>query len=440
MAIAYVNGSSTADSTAATTFTHTTHSLTGGANSFLVVTISAIASTESAREIYECRLGERVFSSAVIATTTTTSRRYCADVLVLPNPPSGANTITVIYSATMQGCVIGCMEFSGAFTGKIGATATNTAGCNPSITTTRGNSMVVTAATVRSNTTPPTFSPAGSGGAEVYELNTGSASTEVVGGGYYHTTTTAGAYTVGATTADTTGDIAAAVEIFEDYGDLDVTYRNSNVATTATSCTVTSTASGSNRLAIITVTTDDATGADRAVNTVTYDGASCTKVNAIDAQERSELWYIIAPSTTASANVVVTCGGTVDKIIVGVICFANADQTAPIEANSSLAAGSSTTATMSVTTASANAWVVSTIASAAQGDLYYATEGLSVIGEEESGTTTYLYSQLSGPHAASTAVTHKLYLHASAARNGVIVSIKAGAVVASSFIPIIRWF
>lgn len=441
MAIAYINGSSTADTTVSTTYTHTTHSLTGGANTFLAITVSAIASTESVREIYECRVGDRVVSSGAIATATTTSRRYCADVLVLPYPPSGANTITVIFSGTMQGCVLGCMEFSGAFTGKIGATATKTTGCDPSITTTRASSIVVSVATVRSNTTPPTFTVAGSGGTEVYESNTGSANTEVVGGGYYHTTTTAGAYTVGATTADTTGDIAAAIEIFEDYGDLDLVYKNQNVASATNTCTVTSTASGNNRLAIVTVVTDDATGADRAVSGITYDGVAMTKVNAIDAQERSELWYLIAPSTTTNANVVVTCGGTVDKIIAGVLCFVNADQTAPIEANSSVAAASSTTITMAVTTATDNAWVFSTGASAGIGDLYYATEGLNILAEEEAATTSYMYAQISGPHTASTAVTHRLYLHASYARNGVIVSIKADAYVApSTFVPSIRWF
>jgi len=150
----------------------------------------------------------------ITVTGTTTSRRYRVSIFGLAGAATGLNTCTVTYSTGIGSSVIGTMCLAGQAVSFAGDTDTNTAGCVTSIITTQANSIILSAACVRSNTTPPTLTPEADQ-TEVVNTTPLSGNTDVVGGGWYRIVTSTGTYSVGATASDTTGDFGCAVELKE---------------------------------------------------------------------------------------------------------------------------------------------------------------------------------------------------------------------------------
>lgn len=148
-------------------------------------------------------------------TATTSSRQYRVYLFGLDNAASGANTMAFSISLGVTGAVYGAICVSGQMSSPLGNTATNTAGCTCSITTSKANSLIVCCAGVRSNTTPPTLTKEAND-TQVFNTYSAAATTEQVGAGSYRLVTTATSYTVGFTASGTTGDIACAAEIKED--------------------------------------------------------------------------------------------------------------------------------------------------------------------------------------------------------------------------------
>lgn len=180
---------------------------------YVIFFVMAMATQDTARSVTATYNGVDM-EELVTETTTTTSRRYRVSIFGLDNGSSGANNCTATFSNTMASCVLGAMCIEGQAASPKGDTDTNTAGCVTSITTTQANSIILSAACVRSNTTPPTLTPEASQ-TEIVNTTPVSGSTDVVGGGWYRTVTSTGTYSVGATSSDTTGDIGVAVEIKE---------------------------------------------------------------------------------------------------------------------------------------------------------------------------------------------------------------------------------
>lgn len=180
----------------------------------LVVYASLIDNAENTLTV-GATYGAKQMQCIGTATTTTSSRTYITAIFLLNGAASGTNNVTVYVTPGVTGFVGGAVSVTGSAYGvSVGATDTNTAGGVISLSSTVANSHIFTAAAVRSNTTPPTFSNEASQ-TEVYDLASGSATTEVAGVGLYRATTSTGSYSVGATPSDTIGDIAVAVELYE---------------------------------------------------------------------------------------------------------------------------------------------------------------------------------------------------------------------------------
>ncbi|KKN66899.1 hypothetical protein LCGC14_0466740 [marine sediment metagenome] len=134
-----------------------------------------------------------------------------------------------------------------------------------------------------------------------------------------------------------------------------------------TSITFSHTVAGSDRILFVTVSTLDTVLGDRTVSTVTYNAVSMSLVAAADSpNHRSELWFLIAPATGAN-NVVVTMGGTCLRIWPGAVSYTGVAESSPVEANNT-ATGSSTTASVAVTTLTNNAWVIDSMGHSGAGD------------------------------------------------------------------------
>ncbi|HEX6087568.1 MAG TPA: C25 family cysteine peptidase [Thermoanaerobaculia bacterium] len=106
-----------------------------------------------------------------------------------------------------------------------------------------------------------------------------------------------------------------------------------SVANTATLAHTT--AAGTNRLLLVSVSMNVNNATGTTVTSVTYGGNPLTLLNAIsDAapETRTEVWYLLNPPTGAN-NVVVTAGGITPgqnvESVVGATTFSNADQSAP---------------------------------------------------------------------------------------------------------------
>lgn len=140
------------------------------------------------------------------------SRTYKVHIFGLDNASTGSNSMAFTTNPGVTGAVYGAICFEGQEASPVGATAENNAGCTVDITTTQTDSLIVALSAVRSNTTPPTITPEANQ-TEVFNTESGAATTEIKAAGFYRAATSITSYTVGGTTGVTTGDIAIAVEI-----------------------------------------------------------------------------------------------------------------------------------------------------------------------------------------------------------------------------------
>src|SRR5205823_5025461 len=114
----------------------------------------------------------------------------------------------------------------------------------------------------------------------------------------------------------------------------------------------------------------------------------------------ASMWYLVNPPS-GTASVVVTTTAS-KRAVIGVVSFTGVDQTTPIPttAKNDNANGATSPATVSITNANANAWVMDVVGS---GDLHGFTNGAStttqwnVINSGNSGA-----SSTKGPLSAST--------------------------------------
>lgn len=135
--------------------------------------------------------------------------------------------------------------------------------------------------------------------------------------------------------------------------------------TSASTFTWSHTTSGQDRILIVGVAIRNS--GSNTVSSVTYAGTALTLIAARNngTSVRVELWRLVAPATGAN-NVVVTLDGQA-KTACGAMSFGGVDQTSPIEASNS-ATGTSATPSVSVSTATNNAWVVDATAFRSSGN------------------------------------------------------------------------
>ena len=133
-----------------------------------------------------------------------------------------------------------------------------------------------------------------------------------------------------------------------------------------TSITFSHTCTGSGLILFVSVSSLDGTLADRIVSGITYNAVAMTLIDIADnPNHRSELWFLLAPATGAN-NVIVTMGGTCLRIWPGAVSYTGVSQTTPEADN--VATGTSTTASVAVTTLTNNAWVIDSMGHAGAGD------------------------------------------------------------------------
>lgn len=123
------------------------------------------------------------------------------------------------------------------------------------------------------------------------------------------------------------------------------------------SLTISHTAAGSDRIAIIGVVNQNATSG--IVTGVTYGGVACTNViNNVQAGSgaRLSIWYFIAPSTSAT-NVVISRSATTGALYGQVLSYTGASQTGqPDSSNSQGGTGNVTSRTCTTTSVANNIW------------------------------------------------------------------------------------
>lgn len=118
------------------------------------------------------------------------------------------------------------------------------------------------------------------------------------------------------------------------------------------------TCSGTNRLLVVSVSVTDGFG----ITSVTYNGVSMTRVGS-DVQNTqpgddpwASQWYLVAPATGTN-TVEVTVAATPARTNAGAVSLNGVNQTTPLNAENG-ATGSSTSASVSVTTTVDNCWLV----------------------------------------------------------------------------------
>ena len=122
-----------------------------------------------------------------------------------------------------------------------------------------------------------------------------------------------------------------------------------NYALDTSSLTLSShTVSGTNRVLLVGVSIPG----NRAVNSITYNGVSLTKINSastgsLSSDARMELWQLVAPDT-GTHNIVITLNGSANVLIGGATSWTGVDQSIPFGTFAS-ATGNGTAASINVT-------------------------------------------------------------------------------------------
>ena len=133
---------------------------------------------------------------------------------------------------------------------------------------------------------------------------------------------------------------------------------NSSSQTGTNTLTFSHTCTGSNLMLIVSAPAEDSTAADRLVSSITYGGVAMTEVDnrPSGGVQTANQWYLIGPATGAN-DVVITWGGNVTAGVGIATSLTGVAQQAPeAEGEGSGTGGSPITCT--VTTVTANAWVI----------------------------------------------------------------------------------
>jgi hypothetical protein len=181
---------------------------------------------------------------------------------------------------------------------------------------------------------------------------------------------------------------------------------------------------GQNRLLIVGGTVDNS-----AITAVTYNGKALSQAVADTQLPRTSVWYLVNPPS-GTASVVVTSSASRGAVI-GVLSLTGVDQGSPIPttAKNDNANGFSSPATVSITNANANAWVMDVVSSGNSHGLTNgpAPEQWSISGSADSGASSW-----KGPLAANTATTFSWTLGATDSWNDLAFEIKAAGGQASA--------
>lgn len=134
---------------------------------------------------------------------------------------------------------------------------------------------------------------------------------------------------------------------------------NTTEQLTVSSASFSHTCTGSNTVLAVGISARDTTLGNRTVSSVTYNGVALTKARSDDngLSARSELWYLLNPTTGAN-TVVVTMGGTCAGIICGGVSLTGVRGASQPDASNGFTSGAATTATCNVTTVKDNSWVI----------------------------------------------------------------------------------
>lgn len=150
-----------------------------------------------------------------------------------------------------------------------------------------------------------------------------------------------------------------------------VTTSSTNFNGATSSLTFSHTASGTNRVLLVSVRTRHSNNTAGKATGVTFDGVVMTLHREFQFQSSVgnfltlQVWRLVAP-TTSAANVVVTMTGSPNEGNAVALSFTNVNQTTPIEAAQDTSSSTQiTNATATVTTVTANAMVVSFVYSQA---------------------------------------------------------------------------
>ncbi len=177
---------------------------------------------------------------------------------------------------------------------------------------------------------------------------------------------------------------------------------------------------GTNRLLILGGTVDN-----NAITGVTYAGTALTQAVADTQKPFASIWYLVNPPS-GTANVVVT-STALKGAVIGVISFTGVDQTTPVPttAKNDNVGGVTSPATVSITNANANAWVMDVAGSGNSAGLTNGastTQRWSIAGSANSGA-----SSTKGPLAANTVTNFSWTLGTADAWDDVAVEIKPAA-------------
>lgn len=110
------------------------------------------------------------------------------------------------------------------------------------------------------------------------------------------------------------------------------------------------TCSGDNRLLVVSVALMDS-DSSKEVDSISYNGASLTRLTSKNNDVRVEVWYLINPSS--GSNTISLDLEDVNKVAVGVISYYNVDQSTPID-NTNTGSGYSSSASVSVSSESSD--------------------------------------------------------------------------------------
>jgi len=186
-------------------------------------------------------------------------------------------------------------------------------------------------------------------------------------------------------------------------------------------------ASGTNRMLILTLATEDPTSSDQVVTSVTFNGVAMTAVSGASASNvgnKIEFYYLLdagLPASAGSYNVAVTFAGTISELTLGTISLTGVKQAAP-EATATGSATATNSLSTNITTTSANAWLVSCIA---LGDPNTLTAGGSAIERFDQSSASS--SSAVSTTATTTAGTKAVSWTASASTNRLVQVVTAVA-------------
>lgn len=144
---------------------------------------------------------------------------------------------------------------------------------------------------------------------------------------------------------------------------------NGGEDSTVSSSTHSHTCTGSNLTLFVLISSTDSSLTDRTVSSVTYAGVACTKIISNDNSDirHSEIWALQNP-TTGSNSIVVTMGGTCTTLTV---CGISLTGTGSIIASSGVnQAGSTTSASVNLTTLVDGSWLVGVLHTSNGGSSY----------------------------------------------------------------------